>query len=180
MKGEKLRGQHNPLRIAQAAGLSSGWDDLVGMICRRPVRFSERGLGLMITAPAAPAGRQKMFARQNAKLTFLAESDLYTIQVLSEHLRFMEPVLEASRGKAILLGLGLDNQDGHIRVTRGENFHLLGGSHETHEVMQDKCIRFDEKLQARGKHMGELARQEFLDIAAECEMVLATPRPGQP
>lgn len=121
-----------------------------------------------------------MFARQNAKLTFFAESDLYTIQVLSKHLRFMEPILEAQRSKAILLGLGLDNQDGHIRVTRGENFHLLGGSQETHEVMQDKCIRFDEKLQARGKHMGELARQEFLDIAAECEMVVATPCPRQP
>jgi len=134
----------------------------------------------MMTAPAGPAGRQKMFARQNAKLTFFAESDLYTIRVLSNHLRFMEPVLEASRSKAILLGLGLDNQDGHTRVTRGENFHLLGGSQETHEVMQDKCIRFNEKLQARGKHMGELARQEFLDIAAECEMVLATPRSGQP
>ena len=153
---------------------------MVGMICSRPVRFSEQGLGLMMTAPAEPAGRQKMFARQNAKLTFFAESDLYTIRVLSNHLRFMEPVLEASRSKAILLGLGLDNQDGHSRITRGENFHLFGGSQETHEVMQDKCIRFNEKLQARGKHMGELARQEFLDIAAECEMVLATPRPGQP
>jgi hypothetical protein len=99
---------------------------------------------------------------------------------LDNHLSFKEPSLEASRGKATLLGLGLDNQDGHIRVTRGENFHLLGGSRETHEVMQDKCIRFNEKLQARGKNMGELARQEFLDIAAECEMTVATPRPGQP
>ncbi len=88
--------------------------------------------------------------------------------------------MEAPRNNAKLLGLGLDNQDGHIRVTRGENFHLLGGSQETHEVMQDKCIRFSEKLQARGKHMGELARQEFLDIAAECEMTIAAPRPGQP
>ena len=76
----------------------------------------------------------------------------------------------------MLVGLGLDNDDGEVRVTRGENFHLLGGSEETHEAMQDKCIRFNERLQARGKQMAELARQEFLDIAAECEMNVATPR----
>jgi len=76
----------------------------------------------------------------------------------------------------MLVGLDLDNDDGEVRVTRGENFHLLGGSEETHEAMQDKCIRFNERLQARGKQMAELARQEFLDIAAECEMNVATPR----
>ena len=153
---------------------------MVGMICSRPVRFSEQGLGLMMTAPVRAGRAAKNVCPPKREIDFFAESDLYTIQALSNHLRFMEPILEASRSKAILLGLGLDNQDGHTRITRGENFHLLGGSQETHEVMQDKCIRFNEKLQARGKHMGELARQEFLDIAAECEMVLATPRPGQP
>jgi len=77
------------------------------------------------------------------------------------------------------MGLGLDNDDGEIRVTRGDNFHLLGGSEETHEAMQDKCIRFNEKLQACGKEMGELARQEFLEIAAECEMNVAPPQKRQ-
>jgi hypothetical protein len=134
----------------------------------------------MMNAPAGPGRAAKKLAREKAKLTSFAGSGLYRIQVLNKHLCFKEPKLEAVRGKAMLLGLGLDNHDGHTRVTRGENFHLLGGSQETHEVMQDKCIRFNEKLQARGKHMGELARQEFLDIAAECEMVVATPRPGQP
>lgn len=83
--------------------------------------------------------------------------------------------MEVPRRRAKLVGLGLDNNDGEVRVTRGENFHLLGGSEETHEVMQDKCIRFNERLQARGKQMAELAREEFLDIAAECEMNIAMP-----
>jgi len=83
--------------------------------------------------------------------------------------------LEVPRRRAKLVGLGLDNNDGEVRVTRGENFHLLGGSEETHEVMQDKCIRFNERLQARGKQMDELVREEFLDIAAECEMNIAMP-----
>lgn len=87
--------------------------------------------------------------------------------------------MEVTRRKATLVGLGLDNNDGEVRVTRGENFHLLGGSEETHEAMQDKCIRFNEKLQARGKRMSDLACHEFMDIAAECEMTVPVPRKEQ-
>ena len=29
---------------------------------------------------------------------------------------------------ALLVGLGLDNQDGHKRITKGDNFYLVGGS----------------------------------------------------
>ena len=72
--------------------------------------------------------------------------------------------------KAALLGLGLDNDDGHVRVTRGENFHLVGGSEQTHESMQEKCIKFNEKLDARGKRLEDLDGQEFVDLAGECEM----------
>ncbi len=79
----------------------------------------------------------------------------------------------AKQKKAKIVGVGLDNRDGHVRVTRSENFHLVGGSDETHEVMQEKSIKFDEKLQSRGKALEELERQEFLDLASECEMNVA-------
>ncbi len=72
--------------------------------------------------------------------------------------------------RASLLGVGLDGEDGHTRVTRGENFHLVGGSQETHEVMQEKCIKLNEKLRDRGKQLEELEGKEFLDLAAECKM----------
>ncbi len=74
------------------------------------------------------------------------------------------------RRSAKVLGLGLDNKDGHVRVTRSENFHLVGGSQETHEAMQEKSIKFDEKLKARGKELPQLEGKEFMDLAAECEM----------
>ncbi len=77
--------------------------------------------------------------------------------------------------KAQILGLGLDNTDGKVRVTRAENFHLVGGSQETHEVMQEKCVKFNEKLDSRSKQLEQLERQEFLDIAAECDMNIITP-----
>ena len=72
--------------------------------------------------------------------------------------------------KAKLLGIGLDKDDELIRVTRGKNYHLVGGSRETHRSMQEKCVKFNEKLTARGKELEDLEHQEFLDLAAECRM----------
>ncbi len=85
-----------------------------------------------------------------------------------------------SEKKAMLLGIGLDNDDGHIRATRGENFHIVGGSADTHEAMQEKCVKFNEKLKGRGKQLEQLQSREFLDIAAECEMNVVTPKPAGP
>ncbi len=79
------------------------------------------------------------------------------------------------QGKRGLLGVGLDGTDGHARITRGENFHLVGGSRETHEAMQDKCIRFNEKLRDRGKRLEELERNELRDLAGECDMNFVEP-----
>jgi hypothetical protein len=77
------------------------------------------------------------------------------------------------RKKASLLGVGLDNDDGEVRISRGRNFHLVGGSEGTHESMQEKCIKFNEKLDSRGKQLEELDRKEFLDMANECGMPIA-------
>jgi hypothetical protein len=66
--------------------------------------------------------------------------------------------------KALMLGLGLDS-DGHKRITTGENFALLGGSKETHEVMTEKAIKINEKLRGRGKQLHEVTREEFDEIA---------------
>ena len=74
-----------------------------------------------------------------------------------------------------ILGIGLDNDDEHVRVTRGDNFHLIGGSHDTHENMQEKCIKFNEKLSERGKTMEQLEQTELIDIAEECKMNMLKP-----
>ena len=64
-----------------------------------------------------------------------------------------------------LLGLGFDGRDGHVRVTRGKNFHLFGGSENTHKVMQEKAIKLNEQLKRRGRTLEEVSIQEFHDIA---------------
>ena len=66
---------------------------------------------------------------------------------------------------ALLLGVGLDGKDGHRRVTKGENFLLVGGSKDTHEQMQDKAIGFNEELRRRGRRLEDIGRNEFREIA---------------
>lgn len=68
------------------------------------------------------------------------------------------------QNKAVMLGVGLDT-DGHKRVTTGDNFALVGGTAETHEVMTEKAIKINEKLAAKGKRLEEVSREEFRDIA---------------
>ena len=73
-----------------------------------------------------------------------------------------------------MLGLGLDS-DGHKRVTTGDNFVLVGGSKETHEVMTEKAIRINEKLAAKGKVLEQVSREEFDDIAHSVGLVRHEP-----
>ncbi len=71
------------------------------------------------------------------------------------------------KNNAVLLGLGLDNQDGHKRITKGDDFCLVGGSEETHEKMVETTIRFHEKLDRKGKVLSDLSREEFHDMMRE-------------
>ena len=72
--------------------------------------------------------------------------------------------------KALLLGLGFDGKDGHVRLTKGPNFRLVGGSQETHERMQEKAIRFNEELDKRGKRLEDLSPPEILDVADKAKL----------
>ena len=62
------------------------------------------------------------------------------------------------------LGVGLDNQDGHTRLTRAEHFVLLGGSQDTHERMQVTAIHFSEELERKGKVLHEATLEEVLEL----------------
>jgi len=64
-----------------------------------------------------------------------------------------------------LVGLGFDCQDGHLRITKGKNFRIYGGSDKTHQIMQEKVIKFNEKLDKKGKSLDEISTKEFTDIA---------------
>jgi hypothetical protein len=62
------------------------------------------------------------------------------------------------------IGVGLDNEDGHRRLTRNENFVLVGGSAQTHEAMQEITIRFNEALLKRGKRLQDTPVAEVIEL----------------
>jgi hypothetical protein len=86
----------------------------------------------------------------------------------------MSKPVPSKKKKALMIGVGLDS-DGHKRVTTGENFALVGGSKETHEVMTEKAIKINEKLAAKGKRLEEVSKAEFDDIAHEVGLVRHNP-----
>lgn|GEM_PF-170803 len=65
-----------------------------------------------------------------------------------------------------LIGVGLDNADGHTRITKGDHFVLLGGSSETHEQMQEFTIKLTERLAKQGKRIPDATVRELRDLVA--------------
>jgi len=78
-----------------------------------------------------------------------------------------------NKARKKLLGVGLDAKDDHVRITTGENFKLVGGSEETHGVMQEKAVKMNEHLKRRGKTLETVTREEFHEIADRLGMPLA-------
>jgi hypothetical protein len=68
-----------------------------------------------------------------------------------------------------LFGIGLDNKDGHKRITTGEQFAILGGSAETHEKLTETVVKTFEELKSRGKGIHEVEDQELDDIIKRSE-----------
>jgi hypothetical protein len=66
--------------------------------------------------------------------------------------------------RAALLGLGLDNDDGHKRITAGEKFVVLGGSQETHERLTETVVKTFEELKTRRKELEEVESTELSEI----------------
>ncbi len=65
---------------------------------------------------------------------------------------------------AHLLGIGLDNEDGHKRVTSAEQFTIVGGSDETHGRLTETVIKTFEELKTRGKPLQAVEPKELAEI----------------
>ena len=85
----------------------------------------------------------------------------------------MKPVKRGRRlaKHAALFGVGLDNKDGHKRITTGEKFVIVGGSEETHERMTETVVKTFEELKQRGKPLESVGPKELSEIIDE-----STPR----
>lgn len=65
---------------------------------------------------------------------------------------------------AHLLGLGLDCDDGHKRITQADKFSILGGSEQTHDHMTETLCKTFEDLKAKGKSLEDASMDEISDL----------------
>ncbi len=63
-----------------------------------------------------------------------------------------------------LLGIGLDNDDGHRRITQAEQFAIIGGSEATHEKITETLIRTMEDLSRKGQSLETVETAELVDL----------------
>ena len=70
----------------------------------------------------------------------------------------------AAKKSARLLGLGLDNEDGHKRITTGDKFAIVGGSQETHDRMTETVVKTFEQLKQRGTSLERVEPAELAEI----------------
>jgi len=84
----------------------------------------------------------------------------------------MKKVTRRRKSKAAhLLGIGLDPDDGHKRLTSAEQFTIVGGSEETHGRMTETVIKTFETLKERGKALQAVEPKELAEIIQQ-----STPR----
>ena len=72
---------------------------------------------------------------------------------------------------AHLLGVGLDDANGHKRLTAAEQFTIVGGSEETHGRMTETVIKTFETLKQRHKSLQAVEPKELAEIIQQ-----STPR----
>ena len=66
--------------------------------------------------------------------------------------------------QAHLLGVGLDNDDGHKRITQAEEFSIVGGSENTHERMTETVIKTFEDMKSDGKTLSNIEPEQLSDL----------------
>jgi len=73
-------------------------------------------------------------------------------------------VPKKDRQQAHLLGVGLDNDDGHKRITQAEEFSIVGGSDNTHERMTETVIKTFEDMKNDGKTLSNIEPEQLSDL----------------
>ncbi|MGD9128099.1 MAG: hypothetical protein PVH19_12040 [Planctomycetia bacterium] len=94
----------------------------------------------------------------------------------------VKPVQKKSKPKddAGLLGVGFDANDGQVRLTRGENYALVGGSEHTHTVMQETAVKINEHTKRTGKRLKDVSGNELRDICEKVRDELGPPPESKP
>lgn len=76
-------------------------------------------------------------------------------------------------GRAVLVGYGLDDSGGHLRVTRTDSTRLLGGSEATHAEMRSRADVILNELLRRGYRLDSITREQLAEVRRIVERVSA-------
>ncbi len=68
------------------------------------------------------------------------------------------------RRRGILVGVRVQESDGHRRVSRGDDFVALGGDREGHEHLRETCAAISDEVRRRGRYIADVDREEFREI----------------
>jgi hypothetical protein len=72
---------------------------------------------------------------------------------------------ESGQSRVIgLLGVGFDTEDGHIRITTTEQYQVIMGSGETHNMLKKICFQLDETIKKTGRPLYDYSPEEFMEI----------------
>ena len=77
------------------------------------------------------------------------------------------------RGRAVLVGYGLDDDGGHVRYTRGDSVELYGGSDSAHCEMQRRARQIQEEIAKMGISLDRMTYEQFEIIQGIVERVNA-------
>jgi hypothetical protein len=70
---------------------------------------------------------------------------------------------------ARIVGVGADQGDGHVRITRGRNFEIYFGSDASHEDMRRLCQRIAALASERGKAIDDLSEAELRELLGQLD-----------
>ena len=68
------------------------------------------------------------------------------------------------RGRAILIGYGLDDNGGHIRYTRGKAVELFGGSEDAHCEMQRRAEAIQDEIASHGICLDRMTYEQYQTV----------------
>ena len=63
-----------------------------------------------------------------------------------------------------LLGVGFDAEDGHVRITQGENYDVLMGSDQSHEYIQQLLQKIEDGLNKKGIGLDDLSPEQLGEL----------------
>lgn len=63
-----------------------------------------------------------------------------------------------------LLGVGFDHDDGHVRITKNDNYDVFMGSEESHEYLQKLIHKIEAAMEQAGLCLDDFTPEEFSEF----------------